>query len=236
MKSPKEELARGDREIAACADVPARNWVWDHAQVSGVARHWILDDNISGFYRLTDNLKTPVGDASTFCCIEDFADRYSNLAITGMNYFMFATRKDPDIPPFVPNTRVYSNLLIDNAIPYRWRGRYNEDTDLCIRVLKDGLCTVLFNAFLADKETTLLMKGGNTDELYKGDGRLKMAESLRDQHPDIVTVTWKFNRWQHQVDYRGFRKNKLQLKPGVVINPSPNNYGMELFQVGGANG
>ena len=126
------------------------------------------------------------------------------------------------------NSRVYSCILIKNDIPYRWRGRYNEDTDLSLRVLRDGWCTVYLQAFLAGKEATLTMRGGNTDELYQGDGRLRMAQSLQEQHPDVVKITWKWGRWQHQVDYRPFRKNKLILKPGVVIPDAPNNYGMVL--------
>lgn len=57
--------------------------------------------------------------------------------------------------------------------------RPNEDTDLSFRALKDGYCTILFNAFLCDKAQTMTMKGGNTDELYKDDGRWLMAESRR---------------------------------------------------------
>jgi hypothetical protein len=43
-----------------------------------------------------------------------------------------------------------------------------------------------------------------------------------------VKIAWKWGRWQHQVDYRPFRKNKPKLKPGVVIPDEPNNYGMVL--------
>lgn len=207
--------------------IPARNWVWEHSINDGHARHWILDDNINGFFRLNHNLKTPVADGSIFRIAEDFADRYSNLALCGFNYFMFAKRKDK-IPPFVSNTRIYSCILIQNDIPYRWRGRYNEDTDLSLRVLKGGLCTILFNAFLAFKETTMTMKGGNTDELYQGDGRLLMAQSLQKQHPDLVKITRKWGRWQHSVNYRVFRDNKLILKSGITIPDRVNNYGMEL--------
>ncbi len=208
--------------------IPARNWVWDHAKQSGAERHWILDDNIAGFYRFQDNLKTPVSDAAIFCAAEDFTDRYDNIAQSGFNYFKFVTRKSATIPPFVLNTRIYSCILIKNDLPYRWRGRYNEDTDLSIRCLKDGWSTVLFNAFLADKTTTMTMKGGNTEDLYQDDGRLKMAESLVEQHPDIVTVTEKWGRPQHQVDYSSFKLNKLKLKNGVTLPEASNNYGMEL--------
>ena len=207
--------------------IPARNWVWEHAISTGVERHWIMDDNISAFFRLNRNLKVPVASGTILKCAEDFVDRYTNVAIAGLNYFMFAPRKDKQ-PPFRLNTRIYSCLLIKNDINYRWRGKYNEDTDLSIRVLKDGWCTILFQAFLCEKQKTMTMKGGNTDELYKDDGRLRMAQSLVDQHPDITTITWKFGRYQHQVDYSGFKKNKLIKKEGLVIPQGINNYGMEL--------
>jgi hypothetical protein len=65
------------------------------------------------------------------------------------------------------------------------------------------------------------MAGGNTDELYRQDanfdGRLEMARSLHRQHPDVVKVVRKWGRWQHQVDYRPFRGNKLIRRPGVAV-------------------
>jgi hypothetical protein len=212
--------------------IPARNWVWEHSISKGAERHWILDDNIRAFYRRNSNLKVPIKTGNTFCAIEDFVDRYKNIAIAGMNYYMFAPNKAA-YPPFILNTRVYSCILIKNDIPYRWRGRYNEDTDLSLRALKDGWCTVLFNAFLALKTTTMTMKGGNTEELYLGveDGRLKMAQSLQEQHPDCVEITQKWGRWQHSVNYRRFKNNKLILRPGVVIPDGVDNYDMELKKI-----
>lgn len=90
------------------------------------------------------------------------------------------------------------------------------------------MCTILFNAFLAFKATTMTMKGGNTDALYVGDGRRKMAESLVEQHPDVARVSWKWGRYQHHVDYRPFRKNMLRRKPDVVVPDGVDNYGMAL--------
>jgi len=191
--------------------IPARNWVWEHAISTGSERHWILDDNIQSFIRYNDNKKTEVTNGEIFCHCEEFTDRFSNVAISGMNYMMFVKQED-FVPPYYLNTRVYSCILIRNDIPYRWRGRYNEDTDLSLRALKDGWCTVLFNTFLALKTPTMTMKGGNTDELYQEDGRLLMAQSLQEQHPDVVKVTRKWNRWQHHVNYKPFKKNKLILK------------------------
>jgi hypothetical protein len=209
--------------------IPARNWVWKHSMSIGAERHWILDDNISHFCRFQDNLKVPASCGNIFRAAEDFVDRYENVGLAGFQYFMFVSRKTT-MPPYILNTRIYSCILIKNDLPHHWRGRYNEDTDLSLRVLKDGWCTVLFNAFLALKQTTMTMKGGNTDELYKGDGRFDMAESLRLQHPDIVTIVQKWDRWQHCVDYSRFKKNKLRLKPGTNLDemPETDDYGMCL--------
>lgn len=233
--------------------IPARNWVWQHAVDSGAERHWILDDNIDGFFRLHNNLKVPVATGATFKACEDYTERYENVALSGMQYFMFASRKAV-IPPITLNTRIYSCILINhrltarnivaggerdsNQLAERWRGRYNEDTDLSIRALKAGWCTILFNAFLAYKITTMSMGGGNTDSLYKiveggKDGRLLMAESLRDQHPELVKIVHKWGRWQHHVHFRIFRGNELRPRPGVSIDAGANNYGMELEHLEG---
>jgi hypothetical protein len=207
--------------------IPARNWIWEHAVSASAARHWILDDNIQGFYRLNRNTKILAQTGAIFRAAEDFVDRYENVALAGFHYTMFAPRRSKR-PAFLVNTRVYSCTLIKNDIPYRWRGRYNEDTDLSLRILKDGWCTVLFYAFLANKMRTMSLKGGNTNELYAGEGRLRMAQSLKEQHPEITQVAWKWDRWQHQVDYRPFKNNRLIPKRDVLIPDKVNNFGMEL--------
>lgn len=209
--------------------IPARNWVWEHSISEGAERHWILDDNIAGFVRLHLNKRTPCSTGAVFRVMEDFADRYENVALAGPTYrFLCGDPRNSRRPPFILNSRIYSCILIKNDIPYRWRGRYNEDTDLSIRALKDGWCTVLFYALLSNKAATMTMKGGNMEQLYQDDGRLKMAQSLADQHPDCVTVTEKWGRAQHHVDYSRFERNKLKLRSGVVIPSGVNDYGMFL--------
>lgn len=213
--------------------IPVRNWVWEHSIKEGWEKHWLLDDNISNFLRLNRNRKLPVANGTIFKCAEDFTDRYTNVAFSGLNNIAFAPDRSPNIPPFSLNTRIYSMTLIRNDLPYRWRGRYNEDTDICLRALKDGWCTIQFNAFLGDKATTMKMKGGNTDTIYNtGDKRREFAESLKRQHPDVVDVVWKFDRWHHQVNYGVFKKNKLIRKPGLVVKEGVDNYGMVLRRVG----
>ena len=226
---PREKILTLPFSNLGQGGIPARNWVWEHSISIGAKRHWIFDDNISGVCRYEKNMKIEVDSGVLHCCIEDWVDRYENVKMSAFNYDYWVMRKKgPKIPRITLNTRCYSGILLSNDVTHRWRGRYNEDTDLSLRILKDGDCTALFNAFLIYKQPTMTMKGGNTDELYKGDGRRLMAESLRDQHPDVVTVSKKWGRVQHHVDYRQFRNNELRLRDGVVIPEGVNNYGMTL--------
>ena len=211
--------------------IPARNWVWEHAIESGAKRHWILDDNIRKFFRMHQNIKYEITSGTIFKAAEDFVDRYTNVALAGFEYVMFFPRKQFR-HSFSLNRRIYSCILIDNNLPYRWRGRYNEDTDLSLRVFKAGLCTILFNAFQADKIASMTMKGGNTEELYGiTDKRLEFAQSLQRQHPDCVTIQWKYNRWHHKVDYSSFKHNRLIKRDDIEIPHGIDNYGMKLVNL-----
>ena len=208
----------------------ARNFVWDHATETGAKRHWVMDDNLDAFHRLNRNIKRESDTPAIFAAMEDFVDRYENVPVAGPNYYSFVKASD-GVPAFVTNTRIYSCLLIQNDAPYRWRGRYNEDTDLSLRVLKDGLCTIQFNAFLQGKVTTQRMKGGNTDEFYALEGTKAKSQMLADLHPDVAKVVWRFNRWHHHVNYRPFSRNRLIKRKDIVVPEGVNNYGMELVDV-----
>ena len=211
-----------------------RNWIWDYARDLGAPRFWTMDDNLQQFYRLNNNTKIKIQTGSFLCAMEDFTDRYINVPVSGMHYEQFIQRRVRQ-PPFMLNRRVYSNMLIQTDFrdprgkPYRNECFYNDDTDLCLRILKDGNCTILFNAFLIEKSVTMTVKGGNTP-VYQGDGRWKMAEELRRKHPDVTKIVRKWGRWQHQVDYRPFKNNRLIRRPDIEIPEGVDNYGMTLEQ------
>jgi hypothetical protein len=212
--------------------IPARNWVWEHAKVTGAERHWILDDNIDGIVRRYKAKRFPCRSGVAFAAVEDFIDRYQNIAIGGLNYSMFCPDRQK-IRAFFLNVHIYSCLLILNSLPQRWRGRYNEDTDLTLQVLAAGWCTVLTNVFTIKKKPTMTMKGGNSAQLYKADGRLKMARSLERMWPGVVTVKRKFRRPQHSV-YDAWSKfdTQLKLKPGILLKDmKPNEYGLTVRQM-----
>jgi len=221
----------------------ARNWAWDHSISIGATSHWVFDDNISDFYRLHENQRIRFESGAGFKAMEDFVSRYENVYIAGPQYRFFIA-PDQKYPPYVANTRIYSSLLIRNDCPHRWRGRYNEDTDICLRVLKDGYCTVQFNAFLQGKAATQTVKGGNTSEFYHSefvedsdniklgqyhsDGTINKSQMLVDMHPDVTRLVWRYGRWHHWVDYEPFKKNALKRKEWILLSNGVNNYGMRL--------
>lgn len=214
--------------------IPARNWIKEHATAAGHKRHWQIDDNIACFKRRFKGKRVPCRAGLALRVVEDFADRYTNVAIAGLNYEMFVPNGQK-MPPFYLNTKVYSCSLILNEIPHRWRGEYNEDTDLCLQVLADGWCTVGFNAFMVWKCRTMLRGGGNSAELYKGDGRLKMAKSLERVWPYVVETKRRFQRPQHVVKdaWRKF-DTKLIRRDDIdwdEIENASNNYGMKLTKI-----
>jgi len=208
----------------------ARNFAWDHSIENGFTWHWVMDDNILRFRRLHKNREINVSDGSIFRAMEDFCLRFENVGMAGPQYFMFAPRK-AKLPPFVMNTRIYSCNLIRNDIPFRWRGRYNEDTILSLDMLKKGWVTIQFNAFLQDKLVTQRVPGGNTKEFYAKEGTLPKSKMLVQTHPDVSRIAWKFKRWHHYVDYGRFKCNKPIYKKGVKLTGKPNNYDMVLREV-----
>lgn len=228
----------------------ARNWCRDHAWSNGFNRHWVMDDNIHGFYRLHKNGRYRVADGAIFRAAEDFVDRYDNVWVAGFQYNFFCPKKSK-YPPFVANTRIYSCLLIDNrwmlelnGKEFLWRERYNEDTILSLDVLENDSVTIQFNAFLQGKIGTQTMRGGNSEVFYDLEGRadikrrevsaynpggtIRKTLNLLSIYLEVTTETWKFGRFHHHVDYRKYKDNPLRLRKGVSVPQGINDYGMKL--------
>ena len=101
---------------------------------------------------------------------------------------------------------------------------------------------MLFNFALCGKAATHTMGGGNTQEVYQAtekdeygqlksdDNRKEFAESLQEQHPDVVVVTKKWGRFHHHVDYTKFLQQPVK-KEGLNIPKVTNNHGMKLVKL-----
>ena len=206
--------------------IPARNFCLFNSRANGDVRHWILDDNIMSYKIYNNSEKVLMKTGAAFRILEDYVDRYDNIMMAGHNYTMFAITCATHMKVITKNTRIYSSILLHNDIPFEWRGKYNEDTDLSLRILKAGFATVLFNNILADKAVTMREKGGNTDTIYQGDGILLKTQSLIDQHPDVTKMVNKFGRVHHSVNYSSFKKNSF----GNLQNYMVNDYELQLLE------
>ena len=192
---------------------PARNWCWEDSIEKGFSHHHIFDDNIQSFARLSEGKRTyNYSPREAIHALETFTARFSNVAISGFNYAGFTTKTTKK--PFVINTHVYSGMMIRNDIPYRWRLKYNEDVDLCLQVLRDKWCTILLNAYLIDKTSTVMaMKGGNQAELYQNNNLEKKAlksYSLQKMWPEYVKVVVRFGRPHHFIAWGKHFKHGLK--------------------------
>ena len=78
------------------------------------------------------------------------------------------------------------------------------------------------------------MKGGNTDEIYKG-GTYAKSKMIADLHPDVASIVKKYGRWHHHVDYSPFRANKFIRDKNIIVDDGINNYGMNVYKIGGKN-
>lgn len=205
---------------------PARNFAWDHSIDLGYDWHWVMDDNIQRFYYYNDNKIWTFDDDSIFRAMEDFVLQYKNISMAGPHYSMFVARKDKNRPMNL-NTRVYSCNLIRNDTGYRWAGRYNEDTDLSLRMLKDGWVTIQFRVFLQDKIETQAVDGGNTENFYKHEGTYNKSKMLKMRHPDVTDLVKKYGRWHHEIDYSPFKNQQPVKKDDMNIT-----YGDYNFSIG----
>jgi hypothetical protein len=197
---------------------PARNACWEDSIKNGHSHHFLFDDNIYRFRRLNHGKRERCDSHLALWSLQEFTDRYKNVAISGYNYVSFATKTTSK--PFYLNTHVYSGMLIRNDLPFRWRLKYNEDVDLCLQALHKKYCTILLNTFLIEKvSTTTKMKGGNQTDLYQNNSeRKKMlkSKSLQVVWPEYVKVVKRFGRPHHQVSWSKFFKHPLKR----IIDPS----------------
>ena len=189
---------------------PARNYCWEHAKANGHKYHWLFDDNIQAWY-IWQNRKRIKLDRVIRAI--DFVEKFAiknDIDISGLERKTFSVTVPKK--PFRLNAHVYSTMLIKNSLPYRWRLKYNEDVDLCLQVLHNGGTTANCIYYLAEKvATSAKMKGGNQDELYKGnDPRKKLlkAKMLEKVWPQYAKTVIRFNRIHHFVDWKVFQKKK----------------------------
>ena len=193
---------------------PARNFAWDQAALTSAPYHWVMDDNIRQFSRRDGGRVRAYIDATPFSLMEQWAAQWENLAMLGPEYQGFAEPKRTPRPLRL-NTRIYSCNLIRTDVPFRWRGRYNEDTILSLDMLEAGWVTALFHIVLQLKQGTQRMAGGNTADFYTAEGTGPKTAMLIREYPGVTRWTNWRGRPHHRVDYSRYASNFLRRKPDM---------------------
>jgi len=218
--------------------IPVRNFVWEHSIQQGHKKHWIVDDNILGFYRWCKNVQVKCNDSSCFRQVEDLTDRYTNVYMSGIQYKSMCPQISRKRKIITKNSKVFSCCLYDTAmddklgLDDRWRGKYNEDIDLILRILKKGGMTLQIQNFLIDKPESKTVKGGNASSIYDVvDWDLIKVNSLIEQHPDCVVDVEKFGKkHHHEVNYKKVVVcDTLELNENYVQEDIKKDYGLRLI-------
>ncbi len=218
-------LPKNDQGIAY-----SRCWIKEFAAEHNYIRHWQFDDDIRQIRRYHSGKRMPCPADSALTAIEDFTDRYENIGIVGIRNQAFADKTRP----FLLNKQVYGCVLINSALPYKWR-LLREDTDFSLQVLSGGWCTVLVNQFMFETTTSGSTKGGHNDTFYiEEDGRINAVRELQRAWPHLnIKLIRRAGRPTQDLSHiwRRFttplkRKESLDLE-----NIRDNEYGMELIRV-----
>jgi hypothetical protein len=215
----KEEKNKGNDY-----SITHRNYAWNDAESKGFTHHWCLDDNIRGFFYRNAGEKLEIKNTGiSFFFIEEYIKQYPNVYQAGMNYnHLVPAQGHRNV--IIKNSRIYSCILNRHFDDIRWRGKYNEDTDLSIRILKQGKSTMNFQIFLCGKMATGSCKGGNMEKAYQGSGFDDKVDELIFNHPDITEKIIKYGRPHHQVDYKKFLNNDLTFTDYKLKIPKINLY------------
>lgn len=188
---------------------PQRNKCWEHARAMypTLDRHWILDDNIDGYFYFNRLRQTRIDSGVVFRNLEEIVENIQEpVALISHNYFS-EVRSTELRDPFTINGKNFSSILINHRLldkhGIKWRLKYNEDIDLGLQVLEKGLYTMGYNIFISGKTPTKDNKeGGNKDiyDQYKAEGFRKKLDCLKEAWGHMKTLIKETT--ERHVDHR----------------------------------
>lgn len=183
---------------------PQRNKCWEHARELGFSFHWILDDNIDGYYWFLKREQSRIDSGVVFKNVEDVIENIIEpIALGGHSYYSKTPSTTMRVP-FVMNGKNFSSILVNHSLldkhNIKWRLKYNEDIDLGLQTLTNGLNTLSFELFLCNKKsTTENTEGGNKEiyDNYSNKGFQMKVDLLLETWKDIPKIV-KFSNRKHK--------------------------------------
>jgi DNA repair photolyase len=159
----------------------ARQWILDRARQEGYPYIWMLDDDISGFYR--DNGET-VSPRALMSGLERFIEDYENVAVMGVSQ-----DGDPAYKLFEPNQWSFRGIYLVNTqtgLDFDPDAPLLEMIEFCLLHLDSKKwTTVLHNQYRVSMKEGL--HGGATSLYLSGIYR-KLAKRLKEEFPSMVQL------------------------------------------------
>lgn len=218
------DFEKKQTELGNSGGIPQRNFCLKHSTEGGHKSHWIIDDNIRGFYYYNYDTKKEMNHYCFFSSMELFRDKINeDVGLLSPNY---AGDVAGYRVPYVQNTKNYSCILVNNELlnqrDIQWRKRYNEDVRLSLECMTKGLTNISFNMFLINKMSTGSVKGGNCD-IYKYNRKeIKMDKKFKDdkiRFEDAILKHIKDNGYKHDLEYveRKYKDSKYGIHYGLFL-------------------
>jgi hypothetical protein len=179
----------------------ARDAIRADAAAGPATRHWQLDDDIRQFLAWTDGRRQPCDPIYALGAVEAFADRHTNIGVAGPAFSLWAFRPRHALRV---NGPVVCALLIDNALPCRFRGPCSEDLDFNLQALAAGHCTVVLQTVQFVIVGTMTQPGGMRPVYSRSDGRLRLVRDLERRWPGVVTTRRVYGEPRPHIAWRKF--------------------------------
>ena len=185
----------------------SRNFALDYARRQGFSWFWMLDDDISKFYRTISRRNMPIAAGECLSASERLFKDNASVAQAALEYqqFSWSQNKSLAINGYC-DVAVCINVKRTKGLHYRQQVELKEDRDFTLQCLSKGFLTVrtCHLSFSAPQNGS---NDGGLFNVYKaGLERQAVDEMCRIWGPSICTPTVKKNgRRDVKINWRFFR-------------------------------
>lgn len=185
-----------------------RQFILNHARAAGYDWYWMLDDDISAFYKTRNSKLEKISGEQALCAGEEVISKAGLVGQASLEYAQFAWSQTKPTKYFgYCDVAVAINVELTRLANYRSEMNLKEDRDFTLQILSNGALTMRCSqiSFRAPKNGS--NKGGLQD-VYARSGREEAAvDRMCLAWPGIVTKQLKKDgRIDCKIDWGFFKK------------------------------
>lgn len=187
-----------------------RNWIHHHACMQGHPWYWMLDDDISGFYRIDNRRAVRCEPVEALMATQRLAMRYELVGQAALEYRQLAWAATAPALNSYADVCVAINAKLAGHIKFRQETDLKVDRDFTLRILSAGLWTVRNTRYAFSAPENGTNRGGLADA-YATEGREEAsAIALAKLWPGVVKVQRKRNnRVDAIINWRMFKVREV---------------------------